>query len=271
MWADYEKIAEDYRSPGKSPGWLAGMFPSLVYYPKVYRIVSKAAKLSKKGGYGREAWARSSRDTLAALESVGVRLTVENVAVLAGLHTPCVFVGNHMSTLETFVLPCIIQPYRDVTFVVKKSLVDYPIFKHVMRSCNPVVVEYTSPREDLKTMLSGGAERLEAGVSMVVFPQGKRTTSFDPGKFNSIAVKLAKRVSVPVVPVALRTDAWGSNGSLIRDFGRIDPSCPVHFAFGEPMEVEGNGRGCQQRIVQFIEEKYRQWVAEAPMPDEWGI
>ncbi len=271
MWDQYAKISEDYQSSKQAVGRFARRFPSLAYYPKAYRIVSHAAKLSKAGNYDRDAWARSSRDILAGLESVGVRLTIENAGVLADLDTACVFVGNHMSTLETFVLPCIIQPHRDVTFVVKKSLVDYPIFKHVMRSCNPVVVEYNSPREDLKTMLSEGARRLEEGVSLVVFPQGKRTTSFDRGNFNSIAVKLAKRASVPVVPVALRTDAWRSNGALVRDFGRIDPSCPVHFAFGEPMEVEGNGRDCQQRIVQFIGEKYHQWLAEAPMPQQWGI
>jgi len=37
------------------------------------------------------------------------------------LPSACVFIGNHMSILETFVLPCLIQPHRDVTFVVKES------------------------------------------------------------------------------------------------------------------------------------------------------
>ena len=76
-------------------------------------------------------------------------------------------------------------------------------------------------------------------------------------------------MGVPIIPVALRTDAWGSNGSLIKDFGRIKPECPVHFAFGEPMTVEGTGRDCQQEIVRFIESKYKQWVDEYPIPDEW--
>lgn len=37
---------------------------------------------------------------------------------------PVVFVSNHMSTLETFVFPCIIAPVMKVTFVVKDSLVN---------------------------------------------------------------------------------------------------------------------------------------------------
>jgi len=269
MWPESGKIADDYRSPEYTPGWWARTFPTLVYYPRVYRIVSKAAKLSKAGLFDRKTWALSSQSTLKALESVGVNITIENLAVVANLKSSCVFVGNHMSTLEAFVLPGIIQPYRDVTFVVKKSLIDYPIFKHVMRSCDPVVVEYNSPRDDLKTMLKSGLERLEKDVSLVVFPQGSRTTTFDAADFNSIGVKIAKRASVPIVPVALRTDAWGSNGSLVRDFGRIQPSCPVHFSFGEPMEVESNGRDCQEQIIRFIEQKYRQWIEDSPVPDEW--
>ncbi|NOX99516.1 MAG: 1-acyl-sn-glycerol-3-phosphate acyltransferase [Verrucomicrobia bacterium] len=269
MWPESGKIPENYQTPESAAGWLGKLFPSLVYYPKATWVVTRAARLSKAGKYDRNAWAQSSRGIVMALESVGVKFSIKNSKVLADLKSPCVFVGNHMSTLETFALPCMIQPHRDVTFVVKQSLIDYPIFKHVMKSCDPVVVNYKSAREDLKTMLTGGVERLQNGVSMVVFPQGKRTTDFNVAKFNSIAIKLAKRASVPVVPVALRTDAWGSNGSLVKDFGKIRPHCPVHFEFGEPMEVEGHGRDCQEEIVKFIGERYRKWTEELPIPEKW--
>ena len=104
---------------------------------------------------------------------------------------------------------------------------------------------------------------------MVVFPQGKRTTSFRPDKFNTLAIKIAKKAAVPIVPFALRTDAWGSNGVWCKDVGKIRPSCPVHFAFGEPMEVQGHGRDCHAEIVRFIEGKHRQWIEEVPIPEEW--
>ena len=104
---------------------------------------------------------------------------------------------------------------------------------------------------------------------MVVFPQGKRTTEFNAEKFNTLAIKIAKRASVPIIPVALRTDAWGSNGSMVKDFGKIRPHCPVHFEFGEPMMVEGHGRDCQERIVKFIDERYSKWIEEVPIPEEW--
>ena len=269
MWPETGKIGANYETPENSAGWFSRLFPSLVYYFKGTRIVTRSAKEAEAGLYDRDAWASSSLEIYRALESVGVRFHIENSAVLANITSPCVFVGNHMSTLETFVLPAMIQPHLDVTFVVKQSLMDYPIFKHVMRSCDPVVVNYKSRKADLRTMLIGGAERLEKGISMVVFPQGTRTTEFNPDTFNTLAIKMAKNASVPVVPVALRTDAWGSNGWWVRDFGKIRPSLPVHIAFGHPLHVEGHGRDCHAQIVKFIEERYRRWIKEVPIPAKW--
>ena len=256
-----KKLAEgSYRSEEKSIGGVAGCFPSLAYYPKMIGIVQRAARLAKKGRYDAEQWIESSLYTIAALESVGVRFSIENIGAFSSLEPPCVFVGNHMSTLETFALPCMIRPYRKVTFVVKKSLVEYPFFKHVMLSQDPIVVGRENPREDLRAMLGGGMERLEKGISMIVFPQTTRASKFNPEDFNSIGVKMAKRAGVPVVPVAIRSDAWGSEGWPVRDFGAINPEKPVRFSFGEPIEVTGNGREAQDEVVRFIREKLDTWM-----------
>jgi 1-acyl-sn-glycerol-3-phosphate acyltransferase len=137
-------------------------------------------------------WSHNSLEVLHALEAVGVRIEITGTDHFSRLEGPCVFIGNHMSTLEAFVLPTIIQPLKRVAFVVKKSLVEYPIFGHLMRSRNPIVVGRTNPREDLKAVFDGGVERLRSGISIVVFPQKTRSALFDPAAFNSIGVKLAK-------------------------------------------------------------------------------
>jgi len=136
--------------------------------------------------------------------------------------------------------------------------VDYPVFKHIMRARNPITVGRTNPREDLKAVLEGGEERLKRGVSLVIFPQTTRTPVFDPAEFNTIGVKLAKRAGVPVVPIALLTDAWG-NGKRLKEFGRIDPSKKAHFAFGEPMTIAGRGDEEHQKIIEFITGKLQEW------------
>ena len=58
-----------------------------------------------------------------------------------------------------------------------------------------------------KAVLEGGKQRLQKGISIIVFPQTTRTVRFEPENFNSIGVKLAQRAKVPIIPLALRTDA----------------------------------------------------------------
>jgi 1-acyl-sn-glycerol-3-phosphate acyltransferase len=225
-------------------------------------IVLRSGAKAKGGRYDSADWVNSSHDVLHALERVGVRFEISGIQHLENLETPCVVIGNHMSILETFVLPGVIQPIRPVTFIVKESLLTYPVFGHVMRSRDPVSVTRTNPRQDFKAVMEGGKERLEKGISVVVFPQTTRTNSFDPAEFNTIGVKLAQRADVPVVPLALLTDAWG-NGKRLKDFGKIDPTRKVHLAFGEPLQVTGRGTSEHQAVVTFIEEKLQEW-REAP-------
>jgi 1-acyl-sn-glycerol-3-phosphate acyltransferase len=171
-----------------------------------------------------------------------------------------------MSILETFVLPGLIQPYRDVTYVIKESLLNFPFFKHVMRSRNPISVGRDNPRQDLKTVLVEGQNRINANMSVVIFPQTTRSINFDPLKFNSLGVKLAKRCNVPVIPVILKTDAWGM-GSKFKDFGKISPEKTVYINFSEPLIVKGSGKEAHKFIVDFITKGLNSYVEQSECMD----
>lgn len=243
----------------------AKTFPSLTFYADLIRIVGAGSRQAKHGSYDTSDWCRDSFLTLRALEQVGVTMEVTGLENLTSFDGPCVFIGNHMSTLETFVLPTLIAPIKDTTFVVKQSLVDYPIFKHIMRARNPITVGRQNARDDLKAVLEGGAARLAAGLSVIIFPQTTRSLVFDPAAFNSIGIKLAKKAGVPIVPFALKTDAWG-NGSLLKDYGRIDPARPVHFVFGKPVRIKDRGTEEHEEIIAFITEKLKEWEGRENKP-----
>ncbi len=250
-----------YITPKKKPGFLTKLFTNIIFYPQGIYIVLSSASLAKKGKYTNEKWVEKSIGTVKALERAGVRFKIENIDVLRNLDSPCVFIANHMSTLETFVLPGLIQSFRDVTFVVQEGLMVYPVFKHVMISRDPIPVSRKNPRQDLKAVLEGGLKRLKNNISLVIFPQSTRLVHFDPKKFNSIGIKLAKKAGVQVVPIALKTDAWGI-GKHHRDFGKIDPYKKAHFYFGEPLKIKGNGREEHEYIVNFISEKLTSWAQD---------
>jgi len=249
-----------YHTGEVHPGLLHRMMPSLFFYLPCLKTVVCASRLAKRGGYGDQEWFDDSAGMLHFLEQVGVKVEITGIEYLRAVDGPCVVAANHMSTLETFVLPSVVGSVTPVTFIVKKSLTTYPVFGHIMRSRDPVTVGRENPREDLRAVLEGGAERLAGGRSIVVFPQTTRSLEFSPATFNSIGVKLAKRAGVPVVPLALRTDAWG-NGKFVKDLGPIHPEIPVTFAFGEPIMVEGRGDAEHRRVVEFISTHLAQWGA----------
>jgi 1-acyl-sn-glycerol-3-phosphate acyltransferase len=249
----------EYTSPERKISCLSRLLPTLSFYIRAISIVQKASFAAKRGNYDSADWHNSSVATVEALEKTGCHFEVTGIENIQGIDRPCIFIGNHMSTLETFVLPSLIMPQgRDLDYVIKRSLVEYPVFGNVVKSRNPVVVDRVNPREDLKVVMEEGARRLEQGRSLIVFPQHTRTVDFDPKQFNSIGVKLAKRTGAIVVPVALLTWAW-SAGKMVKDFGPIIPSRTIHFAFGEPMEVTGKGQEEQQRIVDFIQGNLKKW------------
>ena len=217
---------------------------------------------ARKGAYDYAEWGPKAAPTsLAALEiGRGPSRLSSGIENIRRLESPCVFIANHMSMLETnrFCRPSI-QPIRNV---------------HLCRQAEPARLSRLSPCHAFHairlplaaTILArisrrswkGGLERLNKGISIIVFPQTTRSSTFDREQFNSIGVKLAARAKAPVVPTALLTDAW-ANGKWMKDLGPIDPKKKVYFQFAEPLEIQGRGGEEQERIVEFIEDRLNHW------------
>ncbi|GAB4262209.1 lysophospholipid acyltransferase family protein [Deferrisoma sp.] len=246
--------------PDRRAGWLPRLLPrkELPFYARVLWIVARSRWEVGRGVYDGARWARSSEDIVRALEWVGVRITIEGMGVLRRFEGPAVFVANHMSTLETFVLPALIQPVKPVTFVVKDTLLRYPWFGPILASRDPIAVGRKNPREDLVRVLEEGRDRLGRGMSIVVFPQTTRSDALRLDRFNTIGAKLAARSGVPLVPVALRTDAWGT-GRRFKDFGPVRPNLPVRFRFGDPLAPGPRGTEAHAACVAFLRETLTEW------------
>lgn len=252
-------ISDTYTTPDRPLSTLSRMFPSLVFYARTLAIVFQAAWRTRKR-YSMAEWAEDSIAFRNACEACGLRLHAENINAFTSLPGPCVIVANHMSTLETFILPGLLAPIRPVTFVLKRSLTTYPVFRHVVNAIEPIAVDRVNPRDDFRIVMDEGVERLARGISLIIFPQTTRTPSLNRAAFNTIGIKLAKKAGVPVLPLALKTDAWGV-GSLIKDYGPIHPEIPVHFSLGSPIHIRGAGKNEHEEVMEFIHWKLESWRA----------
>jgi len=259
----------NYKTPNKLhllvnrlPGW-----STLKFYLLTFWVVLSGSFIARLGRYNDKAWAQSSADTIGAVESSGGKVVISGMTELFKQKGPVVYISNHMSMLDTFLLPCLGLAFSRVTFVVKEELLTYPVFGPVMRAVKPISVARKNPREDFKTVMEEGQELLKQGISIIIFPQSTRDPVFNPAHFNTMGVKLAKKASVPVVPIALKTDFQGT-GKLIKDFGPINPDKTVHLKFGTPMTVEGNGQEAHRQIISFISENLTNWGGEIASPPE---
>jgi 1-acyl-sn-glycerol-3-phosphate acyltransferase len=236
-----------------------GLGNALWFYALQLRVVLRSRSLALKGRYDDAAWVRASWEILRSLERCGARFHISGLDHVRAVDGPVVFVSNHMSTAETQVFPCLIAPIKPVTFIVKRSLTTMPLFGPVMRSRDPITVGRTNPREDMVEVMTEGTRRLQAGTSVIVFPQATRHQVFQPARFNSLGVKVAGRAGVPVIPVAVKTDFWRPGRGWRKDLGTLDRSLPVHMEFGAPLAVDGNGKAQHEAIVEFIRERLLAW------------
>jgi 1-acyl-sn-glycerol-3-phosphate acyltransferase len=109
------------------------------------------------------------------MERAGINFHVEGIDNIEKFEGPAVFIGNHMSTLETVALPAFIQPIKPVVYVIKEELTRYPLFGPVAAARHPILVGRANPREDLQIVLDDGSSRLQEGRSIIIFPQKTRS------------------------------------------------------------------------------------------------
>ncbi len=250
-----------YRTPqeGRRVGLsrLLGRWDGWVYW-RVARVVIGGARASRQGRHDAAQWRRESEALLHVMESTGSKVTISGMGETLKLDTPVVYIGNHMSMLETFFLPGILMAHGDVSFVLKQSLLDYPFFGTLLKATATIAVSRKDPRRDLKLVMQQGRERLAQGRSIVVFPQATRSPSFIPAQFNTLGAKLAERAGVPIVPFALKTD-FMRVGRIVRDFGSLDRSLPVLFRFADPIMPPFKSRDAHEIVVDFIRTTLLEW------------
>lgn len=231
---------------------------SIRYAATIIKIVLRCAFTHLFRRFNNEEWAHTCMASIRFAEKLGGVVTFEGFEQRQQYDGPVVYVANHMSTLETMAFPTTLLTFGKLSIVLKKSLTEIPLVGAAAKHVGCLPVTRTNAREDLKTVLDVGAQRLADGYSVLLFPQGTRQAIFDAKQFNSLGSKLAERAGVPVVPLAVKTD-FLETGKLVKDFGRVDPNKAIRFACGPVLPVGLKARQSHQQSVAFIEGTLRSW------------
>lgn len=227
------------------------------YHAILSHKVITCGRLARNGMLTDALWAEKCLQAMQCVERCGgqVDIVIEPGVAEA---VPCVYAANHMSVLETVILPAILLAFAHPAVVVKESLLRYPALHHILKATGVISVSRSDPRQDLQTVMKEGLHALKNGTPVLIFPQATRNPVFDVSLFNSLASKLARKAGVPLVPIALKTDFCGI-GPVVKEFGKIHRSRTVHFHLGTPLSTDGNARAVHEESLRFLAETLRGW------------
>ena len=249
-----------YETPKRGKARGVSSLNSILFHVQNVANVLRSARVAKAtGGLTDEQWGQTSFNVIRIAENRGAHVSISGARNCVLREGPMVFICNHMSLLESFFLAAITTLGGHTSFVVKEALTNYPVFRHVINSTQPITVGRENAREDLKAVLRGGKDLLAGGRSVVIFPQSTRTNVFSDEEFNTLGSKLASKAGTPIIPVAVKTDFLG-NGKFHKDFGKIDPSKTIHIEFGAPVD-SARPRDSHDEVVSFIKARLERWGA----------
>lgn len=125
-------------------------------------------------------------------------------------NTTYVFVANHWSYLDA--APLFAFTGRRMGMVAKKELLNAPILGYGMGFVNVIAID-RSNRERAVESLKTATERLRAGISFGVCPEGTRARPGEMLPFKKGAFHMAAQTGVPIAPIALKnTDVLMGRG-----------------------------------------------------------
>ncbi|MFZ9036212.1 MAG: lysophospholipid acyltransferase family protein [Francisellaceae bacterium] len=137
---------------------------------------------------------------------------------------PCVYIVKHQSSWETMILHGFLY---HICFVLKQELLRIPFLGWGLKAVDSIPIDRSQNLKSFKKVIAAGKDRLELGLSIVIFPEGTRVAAGQYPKFHKTAMSLAKSTGAKVVPVAHNSGlCWP------RKFGLIKPGS-ITLSFGE--------------------------------------
>lgn len=178
----------------------------------------------------------------------GITLTVEGLNRLDP-QRQYLFVVNHQSNFD---IPVLVQalPQFQLRWIAKKELLWIPFFGWAMWAAKHIFVDRADSLDALKS-LKLAKQRIAAGISVVVFPEGTRSTDGKLLPFKRGGFLLALKTNTPIVPVTIN----GTGKLLGRGEWRVQPGA-IKVTIGTPIMAKdsrpGGLRGLSAQVQEII-------------------
>ncbi len=164
----------------------------------------------------------------AHLRAMGIAPVYSGLEHAAGT-SPRIFLANHLSTLDTWVM----VPALPVTtrFISKRTIFWIPVLGQAMTVAGFIAIDRQDRAGAIRS-LGRAAEKIRQGASVILFPEGTRSRNGRLQRFKRGAFHLAIEAGVPVVPVAI-----SGTYQVVKPRSIIVHRGPVSVTFAPPIDV----------------------------------
>lgn len=167
-----------------------------------------------------------------------------------------IFMANHQSNLDIPVLMQGLMGYQ-LRWIAKKELLWIPLFGWALWAAKHITVD-RADRAGALSSLKKAKERIERGISVVVFPEGTRSSDGNLMPFKKGGFLLAVITKTPIVPVTI-----GGSGAVLPKADWRVRGGEIEVIIGEPISVDehraGNLRGLVARVHEAVGSNLRNY------------
>jgi putative phosphoserine phosphatase / 1-acylglycerol-3-phosphate O-acyltransferase len=166
---------------------------------------------------------------------------------------PAIYIFNHQSLLDSMVLAHLLR--EDVVALCKKEMASNPLVGPLLRQVDTIFVDRDN--SDQSEVLKKALAVLQTGRSLVMAPEGTRSTLGKLQPFKMGAFILAKKAGVPIIPIVLHNvkDALPKGASLLRPATiRVTVMAPIPAG-----SIGGVRSACRE-----LEQRYSDILSNSP-------
>lgn len=218
------------------------LIPAVSLYTIVLGTASVASSLfDKRGNFGHRcarAW------SWLIVKASGVKIAVEGLEKLDSSRS-YIFAANHQSIYDIPILftslPC------QLRILSKESIGRIPFMGWHLQRTGHVLVDRERPGASVVKKM---ARLVAAGHSLIVFPEGTRSTDGSVAPFKGGSFLIALQSQLPVVPISV----VGSRHVMFRGEVTVRPR-HVTVIVHDPVETAGLPRGAARQLTETVRAK----------------
>jgi 1-acyl-sn-glycerol-3-phosphate acyltransferase len=175
-----------------------------------------------------------------------------------------VFMVNHQSNIDIPVLVQSLSPFQ-LRWIAKKELLQVPLFGWAMWATKHITVDRSDPLDAVKS-LERAKERIAAGISIVVFPEGTRSRDGLLLPFKKGGFLLAAKTRTKIVPVTI----VGSASLLPAGAWKLRPG-KIEVFVDKPISVDGYRAGKLRALTDQVRQVIAAHLHQTAAPQQTTV